>query len=160
RRPRRRGGSRRDSDDAEREEEDEEEREGGEPQEGSGLGVVERFQLGDPAVGLGPDGGSLEAERRDVHARLRGAAPELAHGVSGINGSSHLLLPERDHGWRGRPVTPVASFLVFDGVSYTSRMAWVKIPREHHPIFYAALPKDKRVETMLMFGGVAARVNG
>jgi len=39
-------------------------------------------------------------------------------------------------------------------------MAWVKIPPEHHPIFYAALPKDKRVETMLLFGGVAARVNG
>ena len=39
-------------------------------------------------------------------------------------------------------------------------MAWVKIPPEHHPLFYAALPKDPRVETMLMFGGVAARVNG
>jgi len=39
-------------------------------------------------------------------------------------------------------------------------MAWVKIPPEHHPLFYAALPKDRRVETLLMFGGVAARVNG
>ena len=39
-------------------------------------------------------------------------------------------------------------------------MAWVKIPPEHHPLFYAALPKDPRVETLLMFGGVAARVNG
>src|SRR5437868_3338472 len=39
-------------------------------------------------------------------------------------------------------------------------MAWVKVPPEHHPVFLAALPKDKRVETMKMFGGVAAKVNG
>jgi len=39
-------------------------------------------------------------------------------------------------------------------------MAWVKVPPEHHPLFREALPKDPRVETMLMFGGVAAKVNG
>ncbi len=39
-------------------------------------------------------------------------------------------------------------------------MAWVKVPREHHPIFRAALPKDPRIETLAMFGGVAAKVNG
>jgi TfoX/Sxy family transcriptional regulator of competence genes len=39
-------------------------------------------------------------------------------------------------------------------------MAWVKVPREHHPLFHAALPKDPRVATRLMFGGVAASVNG
>jgi hypothetical protein len=39
-------------------------------------------------------------------------------------------------------------------------MAWVKVPTEHHPIFRAALPDDPRVETLPMFGGVAARVNG
>ena len=39
-------------------------------------------------------------------------------------------------------------------------MGWVKIPAEHHPIFREALPKDPRVETIAMFGGVAARVNG
>jgi hypothetical protein len=39
-------------------------------------------------------------------------------------------------------------------------MAWVKVPPENHPKFFAALPKDPRVETMKMFGGVAARVNG
>jgi hypothetical protein len=39
-------------------------------------------------------------------------------------------------------------------------MAWVKVPPENHPLFYAALPQDKRVETMKMFGGVAAKVNG
>jgi len=39
-------------------------------------------------------------------------------------------------------------------------MAWVKVPPENHPIFYAALPKDARVETVRMFGGVAAKVNG
>jgi TfoX/Sxy family transcriptional regulator of competence genes len=39
-------------------------------------------------------------------------------------------------------------------------MAWVKVPPKHHPIFRAALPKDSRVETMQMFGGVAAKVNG
>jgi TfoX/Sxy family transcriptional regulator of competence genes len=39
-------------------------------------------------------------------------------------------------------------------------MAWVKVPAEHHPLFLAALPKDERVVTMKMFGGVAAKVNG
>ena len=39
-------------------------------------------------------------------------------------------------------------------------MAWVKVPPHHHPLFRAALPNDPRVETMQMFGGVAARVNG
>ena len=39
-------------------------------------------------------------------------------------------------------------------------MPWVKVPAEHHPIFRAALPKDPRVETMQMFGGIAAKVNG
>jgi TfoX/Sxy family transcriptional regulator of competence genes len=39
-------------------------------------------------------------------------------------------------------------------------MAWVKVPVENHPIFLAALPKDSRVETMKMFGGIAAKVNG
>jgi TfoX/Sxy family transcriptional regulator of competence genes len=39
-------------------------------------------------------------------------------------------------------------------------MAWVKVPPENHPMFVAALPKDPRVETLKMFGGVAAKVNG
>src|SRR3954463_10712860 len=39
-------------------------------------------------------------------------------------------------------------------------MAWVKVPPEHHPLFQAALPRDERIETMKMFGGVAAKVNG
>ena len=39
-------------------------------------------------------------------------------------------------------------------------MAWVKVLLENHPLFQAALPKDDRVETMKMFGGVAAKVNG
>jgi TfoX/Sxy family transcriptional regulator of competence genes len=39
-------------------------------------------------------------------------------------------------------------------------MAWVRVPPEHHPIFRDALPRDPRVETMAMFGGVAAKVNG
>jgi TfoX/Sxy family transcriptional regulator of competence genes len=39
-------------------------------------------------------------------------------------------------------------------------MAWVKVPPEHHPLFLAALPKDRRVETRQMFGGIAASVNG
>src|ERR1051325_8417749 len=39
-------------------------------------------------------------------------------------------------------------------------MAWVKVPPENHPVFVAALPKDPRIETMQMFGGVAAKVNG
>ncbi|MFO0684040.1 MAG: TfoX/Sxy family protein [Sandaracinus sp.] len=39
-------------------------------------------------------------------------------------------------------------------------MAWVKVPAEHPPIFRAALPKDPRLETLPMFGGLAAKVNG
>jgi TfoX/Sxy family transcriptional regulator of competence genes len=39
-------------------------------------------------------------------------------------------------------------------------MAWVKVPPENHPVFLAALPEDPRVETVKMFGGVAAKVNG
>jgi TfoX/Sxy family transcriptional regulator of competence genes len=39
-------------------------------------------------------------------------------------------------------------------------MAWQKIPKEHHPLLYAALPDDDRAETIVMFGGVAVKVNG
>ena len=39
-------------------------------------------------------------------------------------------------------------------------MPWVKVPPENHPLFIAALPDDPRVETMKMFGGIAAKVNG
>jgi hypothetical protein len=39
-------------------------------------------------------------------------------------------------------------------------MAWIKIPLEHHPVFRAALPRDPRVETLQMFGGIAAKLNG
>lgn len=39
-------------------------------------------------------------------------------------------------------------------------MPWVKIPAAHHPIFRDALPRDPRVETIAMFGGIAAKVNG
>ncbi|MGH7436283.1 MAG: TfoX/Sxy family protein [Polyangiaceae bacterium] len=39
-------------------------------------------------------------------------------------------------------------------------MAWVKVPPENHPVFRAALPDDRRVETKQMFGGVAATVHG
>lgn len=39
-------------------------------------------------------------------------------------------------------------------------MAWVKIPAEHHPLFLAALPKDRQVSTIQMFGGIAAKANG
>jgi TfoX/Sxy family transcriptional regulator of competence genes len=39
-------------------------------------------------------------------------------------------------------------------------VAWIQVPPENHPRFHAALPKDPRVETLKMFGGVAAKVNG
>src|SRR6476469_6445965 len=41
-----------------------------------------------------------------------------------------------------------------------SAMAWTKIPPENHALFRAALPADRRIETLMMFGGVAAKVNG
>jgi TfoX/Sxy family transcriptional regulator of competence genes len=39
-------------------------------------------------------------------------------------------------------------------------VAWIKVPAEHRPAFEAALPRDPRVQTMQMFGGIAASVNG
>ncbi|MBS2029315.1 MAG: TfoX/Sxy family protein [Deltaproteobacteria bacterium] len=39
-------------------------------------------------------------------------------------------------------------------------MAWVKIPKEHHPLFMDAVPSDPRVSTLKMFGGIGATVNG
>jgi TfoX/Sxy family transcriptional regulator of competence genes len=39
-------------------------------------------------------------------------------------------------------------------------MAWIRVPPENHPLFHAALPRDPRVETTKLFGGVAAKVNG
>src|SRR6185295_9802484 len=39
-------------------------------------------------------------------------------------------------------------------------MAWVKIPQENHPLFRDCLPRDPRVSTINMFGGIAAKVNG
>jgi TfoX/Sxy family transcriptional regulator of competence genes len=39
-------------------------------------------------------------------------------------------------------------------------MAWVKIPKENHPRFEAALPLDDRIELKAMFGGLAAMLNG
>ena len=39
-------------------------------------------------------------------------------------------------------------------------MAWIRIPPEHHAIFREALPRDPRIETLQMFGGLAAKVNG
>ena len=39
-------------------------------------------------------------------------------------------------------------------------MAWVKVPKENHPVFHACLPPDGRVSTVNMFGGVVAKVNG
>lgn len=39
-------------------------------------------------------------------------------------------------------------------------MAWIKIPKEHHPIFLELLPDDPRIETKAMFGGLASMVNG
>ncbi len=39
-------------------------------------------------------------------------------------------------------------------------MAWVKIPKEHHPLFMAALPKQPKSIVKPMFGGLCAMVNG
>lgn len=39
-------------------------------------------------------------------------------------------------------------------------MAWVKIPKEHHPIFMDALPMAPDVDVVKMFGGLAAMVGG
>lgn len=39
-------------------------------------------------------------------------------------------------------------------------MAWVKIPKEHHALFLAALPSAPRPTTVPMFGGLFASVNG
>jgi TfoX/Sxy family transcriptional regulator of competence genes len=39
-------------------------------------------------------------------------------------------------------------------------MAWIKVPKENHPLFHVALPRDPRISTVVMFGGVVAKVNG
>lgn len=39
-------------------------------------------------------------------------------------------------------------------------MAWVKIPAENHPLFLDAVPADRRVTTVKMFGGICGMVNG
>ena len=39
-------------------------------------------------------------------------------------------------------------------------MAWVKVPPENPPIFLAALPRDKRIQTVRLFGGMGAKVGG
>ena len=39
-------------------------------------------------------------------------------------------------------------------------MPWIKIPKENHPLLVAALPKDPRVTSIQMFGGIAGMVNG
>jgi len=39
-------------------------------------------------------------------------------------------------------------------------MAWTKIPPENIPLFREALPPDRRIQTLQMFGGLAAKVNG
>jgi TfoX/Sxy family transcriptional regulator of competence genes len=39
-------------------------------------------------------------------------------------------------------------------------MAWVKVPKEHHPIFLSALPADRRVTTLPMFGGIGIKIGG
>ncbi len=39
-------------------------------------------------------------------------------------------------------------------------MPLAKVPEAHHAIFEAALPREPRIETLKMFGGVVAKVNG
>jgi TfoX/Sxy family transcriptional regulator of competence genes len=39
-------------------------------------------------------------------------------------------------------------------------MAWVKIPAENHALFLASLPRDPRVTTKAMFGGLCTMVGG
>jgi TfoX/Sxy family transcriptional regulator of competence genes len=39
-------------------------------------------------------------------------------------------------------------------------MAWVKIPKENHPLFEAALPLDDRITVKAMFGGLCAMMHG
>lgn len=39
-------------------------------------------------------------------------------------------------------------------------MAWIKVPIDHHPLYRAALPRDPRVTTISMFGGLASLVGG
>ena len=39
-------------------------------------------------------------------------------------------------------------------------MAWVKVPKENHPVFRSALPEQPRSAIIPMFGGLCATVNG
>lgn len=44
--------------------------------------------------------------------------------------------------------------------AYASRVPWIKIPPENLELFRAALPPDRRIETLHMFGGLAAKIKG
>jgi TfoX/Sxy family transcriptional regulator of competence genes len=46
------------------------------------------------------------------------------------------------------------------GVPVSCAMAWIKVPAENPALFRAALPLDPRIQTLMMFGGLAAKVNG
>ncbi len=61
-------------------------------------------------------------------------------------------LPSRVGGPRRRAKIRVASG---DPVYAPCSMGWIKVPAENHPIFLSALPRDPRVETLKMFGGIA-----
>ena len=39
-------------------------------------------------------------------------------------------------------------------------MAWQKIPKANHPLFYAGFPRSPKAKSIVMFGGVAGTVNG
>ncbi|HEY4181397.1 MAG TPA: TfoX/Sxy family protein [Kofleriaceae bacterium] len=39
-------------------------------------------------------------------------------------------------------------------------MAFPKIPKEHHALFYQRIPRDPRIETKQMFGAAVGMVNG
>jgi len=91
---------------------------------------------------------SSELERDDVRVGFAGQC-EQERGVGWRRFSKRKVV----HG----NVDEREGFPKFD---YAARMAWVKVPPEHRPIFEAALPKDPRIETVKMFGGVAAKING
>ena len=95
-------------------------------------------------VVLGPKRWPGEPEPEDMAAEGKGRQPTTTH--AGLRRALHA----------SGPVRPPR----FDTMAISSpSMPWIKVPAENHAIFLAALPKDPRVETLKMFGGIAAKVN-
>src|SRR6266567_1196795 len=91
----------------------------------------------------------------------RGRGPEITSGTARRSRTARVSWPRLAAPWYSAGALRYSQACphLVGGCTLTA-VAWVKVPPENHPRFRAALPHDPRVETLAMFGGVAAKVNG